>query len=137
MVYSWGKEKSSMKPFHFQYPHPAITIADLDLSNFLNNVFLSLNSSRPYTNEGFTHLVSNSANSILFNGNPYFDNPELLLVAHSLGDALPSLTLDHMTTDSDILKIVIPQPDPQVKGKGFACAPGVKRPFVQVYQANA
>uniref|UniRef100_A0A803P950 Reverse transcriptase domain-containing protein n=1 Tax=Cannabis sativa TaxID=3483 RepID=A0A803P950_CANSA len=67
-------------------------------------------------------LVSIHTDYVVTFDTPGFQNPELMMVARSLVDA--------------IVGTVSPQPDPLVKRKGLACASGVKRPTFYSHQAH-
>uniref|UniRef100_A0A803NPB2 Zinc knuckle CX2CX4HX4C domain-containing protein n=1 Tax=Cannabis sativa TaxID=3483 RepID=A0A803NPB2_CANSA len=73
--------------------------------------------------------------SVVVNDTPGFTNPELTSAARSLAEALPSLILNSCQA-SPASVVETPLPDSQVRGKGLACASGVKRPTFQACQAN-
>uniref|UniRef100_A0A803P3V5 Uncharacterized protein n=1 Tax=Cannabis sativa TaxID=3483 RepID=A0A803P3V5_CANSA len=69
-----------------------------------------------------------SADSVIVSDTPSFPNPELVNVACSPVDALPSLVLGHTNAANPTFQVKAPRPNPHVKGKGLACASGVKTP---------
>uniref|UniRef100_A0A803NK86 Zinc knuckle CX2CX4HX4C domain-containing protein n=1 Tax=Cannabis sativa TaxID=3483 RepID=A0A803NK86_CANSA len=73
--------------------------------------------------------------SVIVNDSPGFTNPELTSAARSLAEALPSLILNSSQA-SAVSVVETSLPDSQVRGKGLACASGVKRPTFQACQAN-
>uniref|UniRef100_A0A803PAT1 Zinc knuckle CX2CX4HX4C domain-containing protein n=1 Tax=Cannabis sativa TaxID=3483 RepID=A0A803PAT1_CANSA len=163
-----GKEKLSEKPLPFEYPHaPAITIADLDITDFPHegqpsNSFLAhsvgftslLNSQMASLSNLSAHGRSSSVmiptpmnpnlyvsqpvvtDSTIVSDTPASVTPDMIHAAHSLAAAMPSLGLGHAEGVSQAAVEEALQPDLQVKGKGLACASGVKRPCFQPFQAQ-
>uniref|UniRef100_A0A803NK24 Zinc knuckle CX2CX4HX4C domain-containing protein n=1 Tax=Cannabis sativa TaxID=3483 RepID=A0A803NK24_CANSA len=73
--------------------------------------------------------------SIIVNDSLSFTNPELNSAARSLAEALPSLILNsNQAPAASVVETSLP--DSQVRGKGLACASGVKRPTFQACQTT-
>uniref|UniRef100_A0A803NJ46 DUF4283 domain-containing protein n=1 Tax=Cannabis sativa TaxID=3483 RepID=A0A803NJ46_CANSA len=76
-----------------------------------------------------------STNSIIVRDNLSSPNPNLVKAARSLADALPSLVLGRTAAATSVFQAEAPGQDSTVKGKGLACASGVKRPCFKPSQA--
>uniref|UniRef100_A0A803PY77 Zinc knuckle CX2CX4HX4C domain-containing protein n=1 Tax=Cannabis sativa TaxID=3483 RepID=A0A803PY77_CANSA len=69
-----------------------------------------------------SHMTIAPTDSTIVSDHSDIQHPEVIRAARSLADAIPSLDLGtHMEKQTAT-------PDPNVKGKGLACASGVKRP---------
>uniref|UniRef100_A0A803P2Z4 Zinc knuckle CX2CX4HX4C domain-containing protein n=1 Tax=Cannabis sativa TaxID=3483 RepID=A0A803P2Z4_CANSA len=93
------------------------------------------NYSLGFSMTGSSLFVLLHTDSVVVNDTPGFTNPELTSVARSLAEALPSLILNSCQA-SPASVVETPLPDSQVRGKGLACASGVKRPTFQACQAS-
>ncbi|KAF4375542.1 hypothetical protein G4B88_022189 [Cannabis sativa] len=69
-------------------------------------------------------LSSVSTDSVLVSANSSSSNPDLVAAARSLADALPSLALSRPSPAAPVFTAGVSRLDPNVKGKGLACASG-------------
>uniref|UniRef100_A0A803QGZ7 Zinc knuckle CX2CX4HX4C domain-containing protein n=1 Tax=Cannabis sativa TaxID=3483 RepID=A0A803QGZ7_CANSA len=76
-----------------------------------------------------------STDSIIVSANHSDSSFAFSNAARSLVDALPTLVLSRPTPAAPIFQAEALRQDPSVKGKGLACASGVKRPCFQPSQA--
>uniref|UniRef100_A0A803PB79 Reverse transcriptase domain-containing protein n=1 Tax=Cannabis sativa TaxID=3483 RepID=A0A803PB79_CANSA len=77
-----------------------------------------------------------STDSIIVSANHSDSHSDFGNASRSLADALPSLVLSRSTLAAPVFQAEAPRQDPTVKGKGLACASGVKRPCFQPSQAT-
>ncbi|KAF4383554.1 hypothetical protein F8388_014054 [Cannabis sativa] len=81
-------------------------------------------------------LTSVVTNSTLVSDSPASVTHEMVHAAHSLAASIPSLDLGQNFSVNQATVVEAPRLDSQVKGKGLACASGVKRPCFQPFQAH-
>uniref|UniRef100_A0A803Q2E4 Uncharacterized protein n=1 Tax=Cannabis sativa TaxID=3483 RepID=A0A803Q2E4_CANSA len=105
-------------------------------NNTMDYVPFGTTSNNSYSMSHSSCLTSISTDSIIVSDSLAFNNSELVHATHSLAEALPSLALVQNNANNQTFRMDAHRPDSQVKGKGLACASGVKRPSFQNFQAS-